>query len=85
MKRYNYGQIDELVQPLIKMMQIEYPNDAQIVVDSNSARIQYVHGDIIFLDSSLKPKMDSENPLADALEKALRKMTESEEEKPNDT
>ena len=56
MKNYNYQRIDEMVQPLIEMMRAEYPNDAQLVIDSNSAKIQYVHTDMIFLETSLKPK-----------------------------
>lgn len=70
MKFYNYEKIDEMIQPLIEMMQKEYPNDAQLIIDSSSATIQYVHKDIIFLESSLKPDINSENPVADALSKA---------------
>ena len=71
MKFYDYKKIDDLVQPLIQMMQAEYPSNAQLVIDSNSATIQYVHKDLIFLETSLKPKTDDRNVLAGALAAAL--------------
>ena len=71
MKFYNYKKIDDLVQPLIKMMQVEYPNNAQLVIDSNSAKIQYVHQDLILLESSLMPQKEAPNALASALATSL--------------
>lgn len=72
MRSYNYKKIDDLVQPLIQMMQTEYPSNAQLVIDSNSATIQYVHKDLIFLETSLKPKPDDRNALEGVLTDALR-------------
>lgn len=71
MKFYNYKKIDEMVQPLIKMMQKEYPNDAQLTIDSNSAKIQYVHEELMFLESSLMPNKGDENGLKEVFFKAL--------------
>ena len=83
MKFYDYKKIDEMVQPLIKMMQTEYPNNAQMIIDSNSAKIQYVHQDLILLESSLMPKKDAPNALASAMAAAMCVQFEQNTDKVN--
>lgn len=73
MKFYDYKKIDKMVQPLIKMMQTEYPNDAQMIIDSNSAKIQYVHEELMFLESSLMPHKGDENGLKDIFLEVLER------------
>ena len=75
-KSYNYQRIDEMVQPLIEMMRAEYPNDARLVIDSNSAQIQYVHTDMTFLETSLKPENAESEKLAKAVSEFYSKARE---------
>ena len=49
MRTNNWEKINELIQPLMKVMQQDYPNDAQLVITSNFAKIEYIHTDMNFL------------------------------------
>lgn len=49
METYNWEKINELIQPIMKVMQKEYPHNAQLVITKNFAKIEYVHTDMNFV------------------------------------
>ncbi len=49
MKQYNYNQINEHIQWLIKMMDIEYPNNYQLVINNIGAQIRNTQSALIFI------------------------------------
>lgn len=68
MKKYSYEQIDKHVQWLIKMMNIEYPNGYELVIDSNSGKIRSTQENLFFLNEDLKNCCGRNNkPLLQAL------------------
>lgn len=54
MKLYNYAQLDEHIQWLIEMMNREYPNNYELVIDSVGANIRSTQSDMTFLRKDLK-------------------------------
>ncbi len=54
MYKYNRAQIDELLQPLMTMMQEEFPNNCKLIVEPYFARIVYEHDDMIFQSDEMK-------------------------------
>lgn len=48
MKAYNYEKINNLIQPLMKMLQEEYPNGYRLIIEPNFARIQHISDELIF-------------------------------------
>ena len=54
MNKYNRSQIDELLQPLMTMMQEEFPNNCKLIVEPYFARIVYEHDDMIFQSDEMK-------------------------------
>ena len=49
MKNYNYEEINKLIQPLMKMMQEEFPNGFLLIIKPNYAEIVYEHREMNFL------------------------------------
>lgn len=54
MRQYNYGQIDEHIQWLVKMMSIEYPNNYELVITSNGGEIKSAQCEMNFLSNEFK-------------------------------
>lgn len=46
MKSYNYQRISDLITPLMDMMREEYPKNAELVITSDFAKIQYTLTDM---------------------------------------
>lgn len=61
MKQYSYEQIDEHIQWLIKMMNTEYPNNYELIIDSNSGTIRSTQANLVFLRQDLKRPIFSES------------------------
>lgn len=83
MKEYNFEKIDKMVQPLMEMMQKEYPNDAVLIIEPYFARIEYRHGELIFKSDSIPETGLFGNFLgdfADALERHREHITHKEEQ-----
>lgn len=58
MRQYNYDQIDEHIQWLIEMMEIEFPNGYELVIDSAGAKIRSTQ-QYLFLNKRFKDNMTS--------------------------
>lgn len=54
MKNYNYEKIDKLIQPLMTMMQEEYPNGFKLIIEPHFARIVYEHDEMLFKSEEMK-------------------------------
>lgn len=48
MQKYNYNSIDKMVQPIMEMMQEEFPNNCKFVISPHFATIVYEHDEMIF-------------------------------------
>jgi hypothetical protein len=49
MRSYSWQKINEMVQPLMQMMEADYPIDAQLVITAGFAKIEFVHEDMNFM------------------------------------
>lgn len=54
MKNYKIEKIDELLQPLMKMMQEEFPNGFKLIVEPYFSQIVYEHSEMIFPSDEMK-------------------------------
>lgn len=54
MKHYNWQKINELVQPLMKFMQEEYPNNYKFIIERDFAYLEYSHQELMFESATLK-------------------------------
>ena len=54
MKHYNRDKIDKLLQPLMTMMQEEFPNNCKLIIEPYFARIVYEHDEMIFQSDEMK-------------------------------
>ena len=54
MKKYTYEQVNEHIQWLIEFMNIEYPNDFEIILNSNGAEIRSNLVTMSFISDKLK-------------------------------
>lgn len=54
MKNYNRDKIDKLLQPLMTMMQEEFPNNCKLIIEPHFARIVYEHDEMIFSSDEIK-------------------------------
>lgn len=59
MKEYNYESIDKHIQWLIKMMETEFPNGYELIINSNGAEIRSNQQYLNFLSNKFKDKMPS--------------------------
>lgn len=59
MRQYNYSQIDEHIQWLIEMMETEFPNGYELVIDSSGAEIRSTQQYLNFLNKRFKDNMPS--------------------------
>lgn len=63
MNKYNRQQIDDLLQPIMTMMQEEFPNNCKLIVEPYFARIVFEH-DYMVIPSNEMKKPFSETKLA---------------------
>lgn len=54
MEKYDFNKIDKLLQPLMTMMQEEFPNNCKLIVEPHFARIVYNHDEMIFQSDGTK-------------------------------
>lgn len=71
MKKYNYEKIDELIQPLMTMMQEEYPNGFKLIIEPHFARIVYEHDEMLFKSDEMKNTPLNEVLFGDGFGKAM--------------
>lgn len=57
MKNYDFNKIDKLIQPLMTMMQEEFPNNCKLIIEPHFARIVYEHDEMIFQSEEVKNTM----------------------------
>ena len=84
MKSYNYQRISDLITPLMDMMREEYPKNAELVITSDFAKIQYTLTDMNFMrkDATIPP--EAIDDMAKALGSALGSLLSKEAEEPDD-
>ena len=54
MKNYNHEKIDELLQPLMKLMQEEFPNNCKLIIEPYFSQIVYEHTEMVFSSEEMK-------------------------------
>lgn len=54
MKNYDFNKIDKFIQPLMTMMQEEFPNNCKLIIEPHFARIVYEHDEMIFQSDEMK-------------------------------
>lgn len=54
MKNYNHQKIDELLQPIMAMMQEEFPNNCKLIVEPYFSQIVYEHSEVVFQSDKMK-------------------------------
>ena len=54
MKNYDFNKIDKMIQPLMTMMQEEFPNNCKLIIEPHFARIVYNHDEMIFQSDERK-------------------------------
>lgn len=59
MKNYDFNKIDKLIQPLMTMMQEEFPNNCKLIIEPHFARIVYEHDEMIFQSNDTKKTMEN--------------------------
>lgn len=75
MNKYNRQQIDDLLQPLMTMMQEEFPNNCKLIVEPYFARIVFEH-DYMVIPSDEMKKPFSETKLANTEDGFLKAILE---------
>lgn len=84
MKNYNYEKIDKLIQPLMTMMQEEYPNGFKLIVEPHFARIVYEHDEMLFKSEEMKNTPLNEVLFGDGFGKAMLEVMKKGAEKLNE-
>lgn len=54
MNKYNRDKIDKMLQPLMTMMQEEFPNNCKLIIEPYFARIVYEHDEMIFSSDEME-------------------------------
>ena len=72
MKNYDFNKIDQLIQPLMTMMQEEFPNNCKLIIEPYFARIVYNHDEMIFQSNETKKTIEN-FPASDALKNLVNK------------
>jgi predicted secreted protein len=63
MKKYSRDDIDKMIQPLMKMMQEEFPNNCKLIIEPYYSAIVYEHDEMIL------PSNERKKPLGETLSK----------------
>lgn len=56
MTKYNFSQIDEHIQWLMRFMQTEYPNNYEIIIGPAFAQIRNVQREMSFMREDISPE-----------------------------
>ena len=80
MKNYNRDKIDKLLQPLMTMMQEEFPNNCKLIIEPYFARIVYEHDEMIFQSDEMKKPL-GETVFANGINDFIKTMAEVAKEK----
>ena len=59
MRKYNRDKIDKMLQPLMTMMQEEFPNNCKLIIEPYFARIVYEHDEMIFQSNETKKTIEN--------------------------
>ena len=54
MKNYNRDKIDKMLQPIMTMMQEEFPNNCKLIIEPYFSTIVYEHDEMIFQSDEMK-------------------------------
>ena len=84
MKNYNHQKIDELLQPLMKMMQEEFPNGFKLIVEPYFSQIVYEHSEMVFPSDEMKKPLGATEPMK-VFAETMKKVFTSEETTTADT
>lgn len=84
MKKYNYEKIDKLIQPLMTMMQEEYPNGFKLIIEPHFARIVYEHDEMLFKSEEMKNTPLNEVLFGDGFGKTMLEVMKKGAEKLNE-
>ena len=66
MKNYNRDKIDKMLQPIMTMMQEEFPNNCKLIIEPYFSTIVYEHDEMIFQSDEVKKPL-SETVFADGI------------------
>ena len=54
MRKYDYEEIDKLLQPIMEMMREEFPNDCKLIVGADFSEIVFEHTYLTFQSEEMK-------------------------------
>lgn len=80
MRKYNRDTIYKMLQPLMTMMQEEFPNNCKLIVEPYFARIVYEHDEMIFQSDEMKKPL-SETVFADGINDFMKTISDVAKEK----
>ncbi len=80
MRNYNRDKIDKLLQPLMTMMQEEFPNNCKLIIEPYFASIVYEHDEMIFSSDEMKKPL-SETVFANGINDFIKTMADVAKEK----
>ena len=83
MKKYDFNKIDKLLQPLMAMMQEEFPNNCKLVIEPYFARIVYEHDEMIFSSDEMKKPL-GETFVGEGVKDFIQTMADVAKEKTQD-
>lgn len=85
MKNYNRDKIDKMLQPLMTMMQEEFPNNCKLIIEPHFARIVYEHDEMILQSDEMKKPLSETvfaNGINDFMEIVFKVAKEKAQEHP---
>ena len=83
MENYDFNKIDKLLQPLMTMMQEEFPNNCKLIIEPHFARIVYEHDEMIFQSDEMKKPL-GETFVGDGINDFIKTMADVAKEKMQD-
>ena len=83
MINYNFNKIDKLLQPLMTMMQEEFPINCKLIIEPYFARIVYEHDEMIFQSEEMKKPLE-ETFVGEGIKDFIQTMADVAKEKMQD-
>lgn len=80
MRNYNRDKVDKMLQPLMTMMQEEFPNNCKLIIEPYFARIVYEHDEMIFSSDEMKKPL-GETFVGDGIKDFIQTMADVAKEK----
>ena len=71
MNKYNRDKIDKLIQPLMTMMQEEFPNSCKLIIEPYYSKIVYEHDEMIFPSDEMKKPL-GETKFSEGIDNFMR-------------